>query len=68
MDHAITGTNSSIPHNSCFSSISFSMADNCSVEDNSNLQTNPFIVEKHRRRISKLSPMMRMLIAEEFRG
>lgn len=68
MNHAITGTNSSIPNNSCSSSIIFSMDSGCSVEDNNNLQTDPSIIEKHKRRISKLSPMLRLLIAEEYRG
>lgn len=67
MDHAITNTNASIPPNHCFNTIRVSMDSDCHMEDNLNLQKDPFIVEKHRRRISKLSPMMKMLIAEEFR-
>jgi hypothetical protein len=63
MDHAITDTTP----NRGFSSVIFSMDSGCFVEDNINLQKDPFIIEKHRRRISKLSPMMRLLIAEEFR-
>lgn len=67
MENAITDTTP----NSFFDRIIFSMDSGRSVadarEDNLNLQKDPFIVEKHRRRISKLSPMMRMLIAEEFR-
>lgn len=65
MDHAITDTNASIPPNHCFNTVRVSMASDCNMEDNLNLQKDPFIVEKHKARIKRMSPMMRLLLDSE---